>query len=177
MLQLDTQKLPIIITVCVMMEVSDKKLGEDSRALLKSNEFALKRFSMWKSIYHCNICNAHNHFKSKVYFLLSTTWFLQPKYINSTLHYIIDNVIDQYHDSWCVVIYLTKFVLIHHDHHFIIIGCISYRIIFNIRYSKCDGSTLTFVDKKYLRISILNDEMKIYLNLNIWHRQSILISL
>ena len=46
MLQLDTQKLPIIITVCVMMEVSDKKLGEDSRALLKSNEFALKRFSM-----------------------------------------------------------------------------------------------------------------------------------
>ena len=52
----------------------------------------------------------------------------------------------------------------------------SYRIIFNIRYSKCDGSTLTFVDKKYLRISILNDEMKIYFKLNIWHRQSILIS-
>lgn len=185
MLQLDTQKLPIIITVCVMMEVSDKKLGEDSRALLKSNEFALKRFSMWKSMYHCNICKCwnqcsyagYNHAKSKVYFVLSATWFLQPKYINSTPHYIIDNVIDQYHDSWCVVIYLTKFVLIHHDHHFIIIGCISYRIIFNIRYSKCDGSTLTFVDKKYLRISILNDAMKIYFNLNIWHRQSILISL
>ena len=71
MLQLDTQKLPIIITVCVMMEVSDKKLGEDSQALLKSKEFAVKRFSMCKTMYHCN--NAHNHAKLKVYFLLSTT--------------------------------------------------------------------------------------------------------
>ena len=41
----------------------------------------------------------YNHAKSKVYFVLSATWFLQPKYINSTPHYIIDNVIDQYHDS------------------------------------------------------------------------------
>ena len=55
MLQLDTQKLPIIITVCVMMEVSDKKLEEDSRALLKSKEFSGKRFSMCKTMYHCNI--------------------------------------------------------------------------------------------------------------------------